>query len=801
MAIEVQQAQLNLVFDHEFQHQAIREQLTQQFHRALQKFDTGELDPALVADEGLFSIDRIEVDLGEISWENLEQQFSELLLKQLKQALLKALEGYQSPHVEGALFKASTAPLVVPSDAKKTIPTTNVGTGLGESKQVLSKLTQQLVALLSQLMAVSQLPLAAISLLKQWVLIERKVTTVPIPNRQARFKQLVALVKQDQPDHRCKQWQLALLHEIAQAPVFSLPSCWLSLARACQNQVQTSSDRISLANAWRSLLVTLQLAGVSTPGLASWLKPRRKRWYRRIQRLAEGQGDFQSRWLEQVNVSVSCYQLLVFQLQRFQRLQQTLEASGPDVELKYWQNIQQKIQADMPQPPSILAAFWVTLEAFASSEIVPSSPNTGSEPVYLQRQVLKRLDRVIDQLQRAIDQLTKQLLQRLSESQYNFIESLRQPFLQAQVKQWLSDMLLNLVTSNTETGNQVISKKLIKSAANPVFLNQKSTFDDIEPIVDHVQAVLDEPTHPMADQVVDSFGGKKESLPSGPDAETAQAEQALPLANLLQTLGQVSQQADELTEQLHQSGGLSQAKRANPSQSSVLLGQSRQLVDVANGIEPANSHPWYTERAGIVLLWPMMPALVSDLLTENNQQFLTPLSQRQAWFRLWLAAHPEYWVEWLDESDRKQREQEPISANVIGELLDQAAAELDSLFTLLVGLDPEDSWASEEGREGGLASINHAERAFDATDWNTELAAIHLWLKRFIQQWPALKHTSPMGLSHLFFDRDGVVTRQETGWQITVSPKAQDVLLQALPWPKSIIRLPWMSGLINIHWD
>lgn len=73
-------------------------------------------------------------------------------------------------------------------------------------------------------------------------------------------------------------------------------------------------------------------------------------------------------------------------------------------------------------------------------------------------------------------------------------------------------------------------------------------------------------------------------------------------------------------------------------------------------------------------------------------------------------------------------------------------------------------------------------------------------LQELIQNWPALKNTSPDGLRQLFVQRNGKLTQRDQGLKIIIERKAQDVLLEKLPWGISIVKLPWMKELLFVEW-
>ncbi|GJL83483.1 MAG: hypothetical protein DHS20C01_31170 [marine bacterium B5-7] len=72
-------------------------------------------------------------------------------------------------------------------------------------------------------------------------------------------------------------------------------------------------------------------------------------------------------------------------------------------------------------------------------------------------------------------------------------------------------------------------------------------------------------------------------------------------------------------------------------------------------------------------------------------------------------------------------------------------------------------------------------------------------LQAVIRHWGALKNASPDGLRETFLRREGRLTRK-TDWRLQVESRSYDLLLDRLPWTRSIIRLPWMPELLRVEW-
>lgn len=73
-------------------------------------------------------------------------------------------------------------------------------------------------------------------------------------------------------------------------------------------------------------------------------------------------------------------------------------------------------------------------------------------------------------------------------------------------------------------------------------------------------------------------------------------------------------------------------------------------------------------------------------------------------------------------------------------------------------------------------------------------------LRAMVKHWPQLKNTSPDGLRQLFFHRNGKLDLHQTPHKLFVERRAQDVLLENLPWNISIVKLPWMNDLLFVEW-
>ena len=73
-------------------------------------------------------------------------------------------------------------------------------------------------------------------------------------------------------------------------------------------------------------------------------------------------------------------------------------------------------------------------------------------------------------------------------------------------------------------------------------------------------------------------------------------------------------------------------------------------------------------------------------------------------------------------------------------------------------------------------------------------------LSSLIEYWSVLKNTSIQGLQETFLRRAGKLSTQENDWLLQVEQKSYDMLLNQLPYNISMIKLPWMKGIVRTEW-
>jgi hypothetical protein len=81
-----------------------------------------------------------------------------------------------------------------------------------------------------------------------------------------------------------------------------------------------------------------------------------------------------------------------------------------------------------------------------------------------------------------------------------------------------------------------------------------------------------------------------------------------------------------------------------------------------------------------------------------------------------------------------------------------------------------------------------------------EIAESDMLLKSVIENWKALKNTSPEGFRESFIQRKGILIEAEQHWTLQVERKGFDLLLNTIPWGFNIIKLPWTKKHIRVEW-
>lgn len=81
-----------------------------------------------------------------------------------------------------------------------------------------------------------------------------------------------------------------------------------------------------------------------------------------------------------------------------------------------------------------------------------------------------------------------------------------------------------------------------------------------------------------------------------------------------------------------------------------------------------------------------------------------------------------------------------------------------------------------------------------------EIEECNALLQSVINNWTVLKNTSIHGLRITFLQKEGILSKQSSGWKLNIERTTVDVLLDRLPWSISMIVLPWSNEMIYVEW-
>jgi hypothetical protein len=175
---------------------------------------------------------------------------------------------------------------------------------------------------------------------------------------------------------------------------------------------------------------------------------------------------------------------------------------------------------------------------------------------------------------------------------------------------------------------------------------------------------------------------------------------------------------------------------------------------------------WPTARSGLVLFHPYLPVLFDRLGVATETR--TRLGGRR-------------------------------TRHIVPDHLPRAHAALAALAVRPTpeGPDPSPACALEKtllGLDPGAPSPAKAALS------GAEIEIIDALLRAVVANWSKLGQTSPDGLRATFVRRDGLLRPSDPGPVLTVASGPFDVLLDGLPWPLSLIRLPWMEKPLTVRW-
>ncbi|KOY61304.1 hypothetical protein AM629_14625 [Photorhabdus heterorhabditis] len=183
-----------------------------------------------------------------------------------------------------------------------------------------------------------------------------------------------------------------------------------------------------------------------------------------------------------------------------------------------------------------------------------------------------------------------------------------------------------------------------------------------------------------------------------------------------------------------------------------LLVNQKVITEDQKILSTSNS-PCQVNNAGILMLWPILPALFNQLGLLEGKKFI----HRQAQY------HAVNFLDYL----------------IWG--TDKTPAECKRLNNVLCGLMINENTES--------ISVE-PEKQLITTQW----------LDTIITQLPSWKKLSCNDVRQLFLQRPGELLANEQEIKITIQPQPFDALLTEWPWPLNIAKLPWLDRSLLIDW-
>jgi Contractile injection system tape measure protein len=188
----------------------------------------------------------------------------------------------------------------------------------------------------------------------------------------------------------------------------------------------------------------------------------------------------------------------------------------------------------------------------------------------------------------------------------------------------------------------------------------------------------------------------------------------------------------------------------------VVADEPENIPTIPLAIDPfSESEKLYVRNAGMILLWPFLERYFekNGLLSEST--FIHKQAQEQAaWLLQRLVMGPAY------------------------ELFEPHIA----LNKVIAGLQPETPVHAPE-------PITEAQQLL----MDELLAAV-------MEHVPAWKNLSVEQLRNAYLQREGALSTRDGQWLLQVKRETYDILLEKLPWPIQLIRLPWLEHLLVVEW-
>lgn len=185
-----------------------------------------------------------------------------------------------------------------------------------------------------------------------------------------------------------------------------------------------------------------------------------------------------------------------------------------------------------------------------------------------------------------------------------------------------------------------------------------------------------------------------------------------------------------------------------------LNGPLRPEQAAGNAPQPTDMLALQVVNAGVALLWPLLPQLFAHIELYQQEQFPGDLSR-------WQAVQSLHYLAWGGE---------------------RPAAESFPLNQLLCGISPDAVMPD-------IAPLNEQQQQ-----------QIDRWLTAVGQRLPGWQRLSLSDIRALFLQRSGEVVYHTEPPQIIVYQEAFDYLLSDLPWPLTLVSLPWLEQPLTLIW-
>ncbi|WP_323837465.1 contractile injection system tape measure protein [Photorhabdus africana] len=190
----------------------------------------------------------------------------------------------------------------------------------------------------------------------------------------------------------------------------------------------------------------------------------------------------------------------------------------------------------------------------------------------------------------------------------------------------------------------------------------------------------------------------------------------------------------------------SNVQQHQPLVNQKVMTEDQKILSISNT-------PCQVNNAGILMLWPMLPALFNQLGLLEGEKFI----HRQAQY------HAVNFLDYL----------------IWG--TDETPAERKRLNNILCGL-----------------MINENTKSI-SVEPEKQLITTQ-WLDTIITQLPGWKKLSCNDVRQLFLQRPGELLVNEQEIKITIQQQPFDALLADWPWPLNIAKLPWLDRSLLIDW-